>query len=93
MILLCCTAYSLLCIPDLNFALDLINGAFVSPGAASDVVESLGVHKQKPTKGSPPVVRDKVSSHYERGDEMFRLTYQRRRSRKPKSASVQPMVG
>ena len=86
MILICYTACSLVCIPDLNFALDLINGVFVFPGAAEDVVESLRVHKQKPTKGSSPVVRDKISSHYERGDEMFRLMYQRRRTKKPKSA-------
>ncbi|RLM98228.1 hypothetical protein C2845_PM06G12630 [Panicum miliaceum] len=69
-------------------------------GATEDVVESLRVHKEKPTKGSSSVVRDKISNLYERSDKMFRITYKRRRNKKlnvsgstTKSASVDPMVG
>jgi len=97
--LLCYTPCSI-AIQDLNLVLYLKNSVFVSPGATGDVAESLRVHKEKPTKGSSSVVRDKISNPYERSDRMFRITYKRRRNKKlnasgsmNKSASVEPMVG
>jgi preprotein translocase subunit SecY len=42
----------LIAILNLYFVLHIINGVFVSPGAAEDVVKSLRVDEEKQTKGS-----------------------------------------
>jgi len=90
----------LLCYNPCSIAIQDLDLVFVSLGATGDGVESLRVHKEKPTKGSSSIVRDKISNPYERSDRMFRITYKRRRNKKlnasgstTKSASVEPMVG